>query len=169
MKRIGVRFGVISAAAAVLAASIATPALAADAEFKNLVSGIEQRYQVRHEHIPLIGLISFCSWVYTRGGVRGFRFADFEDTGSRISADDIDALVQVKLGASWTVILRSHEKETHEDTIIYVRPNGDKFLVLIADVENGELSLVKLSLNGNKLSKWVNDQERHEKKSQGPI
>jgi len=169
MKRIGVRVPVLVTATAVFAVCIVTPALAADPEFNAIVSGIEQRYQVRHEHIPFMGLISFCGWVYTRGGVGGLRVADFEDAGTRVSADDIDAFVQVKLGASWTAILRSHGKETHEDTIVYVRPKGDKFLVLIADIDNGELSLVKLGLNGNKLSKWINDQERRERKSRGPI
>ncbi len=163
MKRCAMRIGMLLAAAA-MGAALATPALAADSEFDALVTGIEQRYQIRHEHIPLIGLISSCAWVYTRGGVKGFQFADFEDAGARISADDVDSFVHGKLGASWSAILRSHEKETKDDTIIYARPTGDKFNVLIVEVDNGELSLVKLRINANRLSKWVSDQERHTKK-----
>jgi hypothetical protein len=111
-----------------------------------------------------MGFVSLCASVYTREGVGGFRFADFEDAGAGISADDVDSFVHGKLGTSWNVILRSHEKETKGDTIIYARPTGDKFLLLIVDIDNGELSLVKLHINANRLSKWVNDQERHPKK-----
>jgi|HubBroStandDraft_6_1064221.scaffolds.fasta_scaffold00160_7 hypothetical protein len=164
MKNLGMQFGVILATAAVLASTMVPPALAADLEFDALVSSIERRYQVRHEHIPLLGFASFCAWIYTRGGVKGLRVADFEDTDARISTEDIDSFVQGKLGASWNVILRSHEKENKNDTIIYVRSSGDKFVMLIAEVEKGQLSLVKLRVNANSLSRWVNDQERHSEK-----
>ena len=163
MKHFGKRFGMFLAAVA-WTAMMPPPAHAADSEFDALVSGIEQRYQIRHEHIPLIGFASFCAHVYTRGGVGGFRLADFADTGGRISADDIDSFVQGKLGSSWNVILRSHERETKDDTIVYVRSTGDKFLMLIAQVDNGQLSPVRVRINANRLSKWVNDQERHTEK-----
>jgi hypothetical protein len=164
MKHFGMRFGMLFAAAAVLATTMAPPASAADSEFDGLVSSIEVRYQVQHEHTPLVGFMSFCARMYTRGGVKGFRFADFEDADARISADDVDSIVHGQLGASWNVILRSHEKETKDDTIIYARPMGDKFFVLIAEIDDGQLSLVKLRVNANRLSKWVNNQEKHTKK-----
>jgi hypothetical protein len=161
MKNYGMHFGMFLATAAILATTLTPAVLASDSEFDSLVSGIEGHYQVRHEHIPLLGVVSFCAWIYTHGGVKGFRVADFQDTGARISTSDLDSFVQQKLGSSWSVILRSHERETENDTIIYVRSAGNKFLMLIAEVDNGQLSLVRLSLNPNRLSKWVNDQERH--------
>jgi hypothetical protein len=161
MKTFSVHLVTHLAAAALLAVALAPPALAADSEFNGLVSSIERRYQVRREHIPLIGLVSFCAWVYTKGGVKGFRVADFENVDARVSADDLDSLVQEKLGASWNVILRSHRKDNRDDTIIYARSAGDKFQVLIAEIENNELSLVRVRINANSLSRWVNDQERH--------
>jgi hypothetical protein len=163
MKHFGMRFGMLLAAA-VLATTMAPSALAADSEFDALISSIEVRYQVQHEHTPLVGFFSFCAWIYTRGGVRGFRFADFEDAGARIFADAVDSFVHGQLGASWNVILRSHEKEAKDDTIIYARPMGDKFFVLIAEIDDGQLSLVKLRVNANRLSKWLNNQEKHTKK-----
>jgi hypothetical protein len=163
MKRYCVRFGTTQLAA--LAVALATPAFAADLDFNRLVSGVERRYQVRHEHIPLMGFASFCARIYTHGDVKGLRVADFEDPGARISADDFDAYVHEQLGESWNVIIRSHERATNEDTIIYARAKGKNFLLLIADVENGELSLVKVGINGDKLPKWVNDHERHDRRA----
>jgi hypothetical protein len=81
---------------------------------------------------------------------------------ARISTGDLDSFMQQKLGSSWNVMLRSHERETKNDTIIYVRSAGDKFLMLIAELDHGQLSLVRLSLNPGRLSKWVNDHERHD-------
>jgi hypothetical protein len=162
MRDDSMRFGVFLATMALLSTMLTPSVLAANSEFDALVSGIERRYQVHHEHIPLLGVVSFCAWVYTRGGVKGFRVADFEDAGGRISGGDIDSFVQEKLGTSWNVILRSHERKSRNDTIIYARSAGDKFLMLIAEVDNDELSLVRVSVNANRLSKWINDQERHD-------
>jgi hypothetical protein len=165
MKHFCTYFGTTLLIAFALLLALATPAFAADLDFNRLVSGVERRYQVRHEHILLIGFASFCTRIYTHGGVKGLRIADFENSGTRISADDFDAYLHEQLGESWNVIVRSHERATNEDTIIYARANGKNFLLLIADVENGELSLVNVGINGDKLPKWVNDHEAHERRS----
>jgi hypothetical protein len=146
------RYGRILIAAALLTAC---PLWGTDFNFNHLVSSIENRYQVRHEHIPLIGFASFCAHIATRGGIRGLHLADFEDTGSRIPTDDFDSFVHSQLGEAWNVIVRSHEKATTEDTIIYARADGNRFLLLIADLENGELSIVKVGVDANRLPKWL--------------
>jgi hypothetical protein len=160
MKPFSVRARILLAAAALLASRGATPVFAADSEFGALVSSVEQRYQVRHERIPLMGLAGSCAWGLTGGAMAGLRIAHFERADARISADDVDSFLHEKLGASWSLILRSYEKETRNYTMIYARPERDKFLILVVDIENGELSLVKLRINASRLSKWMNDHER---------
>lgn len=137
------------------------PVSGADLNFKHLVSKLENRYQVRHEHIPLIGFASFCARIYTHGGVRGFRVADFENTTARIPAADFDSFVHDQLGENWNVIVRTHEKSTNEDTVIYARANGNRFVLLIASLENNELSLVELGIDAKRLPKWLNEHSHH--------
>ena len=162
MKRISAQSGRHFARALVSAAIIAgSPAWASDFNFNRLVSNIENRYQIRHQHIPLIGLVSFCAHIATHGGVRGLHLADFENTESRIPTDDFDSFVQGQIGETWNVIVRTHEKATNEDTVIYARTDGSRFVLLIADLENGELSLVKVGVDANRLPKWLNEHEHH--------
>jgi len=146
-----------------LAATLVPPASADDFNFNHLVSSIEQRYDIRHEHIPFLGLASFCAHVYTRGGVRGLRIADFPDAGTSIGANDLDSYLHSELGESWSIIVRSHTKSTREDTIIYARSHGDQYILLIADLNGNELSLVKLGMDAEKLRKWISKRENRER------
>jgi hypothetical protein len=140
-------------------ACTAAPIWGADFNFNHLVSNIENRYQIRHQHIPFMGFASFCAHIATGGGVRGLHIADFEEIGSRIPSDDFDSFVHSQLGDTWSVIVRSHERATNEDTIIYARTDGNRFVLLIADLENGELSLVKVGVDAEHLPRWLNDHE----------
>ena len=139
----------------------ASPARGGDLNFGHLVSSIEHRYQIRHQHIPLIGFASFCARIVTHGGVRGLKLAEFEGTGARVPSDDFDSFVHDQIGNTWSLIVRSKNKAANEDTLIYARENGNRFVLLIADVENGELSLVKVGLDAERLPKWINDHDRH--------
>lgn len=162
MKTFAVRIGQVRFEALIAAVVLlACPAWGADLNFNHLVSNIESRYQIRHQHIPFIGFASFCTHIYTHGGVRGIHLADFEDIGNRIPSSDFDSFVHSQLGDTWTVIVRTHEKATNEDTTIYARTDGNRYVLLIADLENGELSLVKVGLDAERLPKWLNDHEHH--------
>lgn len=44
-------------------------------------------------------------------------------------------------------------------SIIYVQPNGAAMRMLIADYEHGELDLVRMELNGERLAHWLHDPE----------
>jgi hypothetical protein len=144
-----------------VAATIFTtlPVSGADLNFKRLVSRVENRYQVRHEHIPLIAFASFCTRIITHGGVRGLRVADFENINKAIPADDFDSFVTAQLGDTWNVIVRTHEKSNNENTVIYARSDGSRFILLIASLENNELSLVKLGIDADSLPKWLNEHD----------
>lgn len=162
MKPFPTRLGLIFTSVLALSAS---PAWGGDLNFGHLVSSIEQRYQIRHQHIPLIGFASFCARIVTHGGVRGLKLAEFENTGARVPADDFDSFIHDQIGETWSLIVRSHDRAAHEDTLIYARENGNRFVLLIADVENGELSLVKVGLDADRLPKWINEHDhdrRHE-------
>jgi len=159
MRRLPIRLGRIAVVVAALASS---PVWAADFNFNHLVSNIEQRYQVRHDRIPFLGFVSFCARIVTHDGVHGLHLAQFEDVGNRVPSDDFDTFVRGQLGETWNVIVRTHEKATNEDTIIYARADGGRFVLLIAQLEGKELSLVKIGVDPDRLPRWLNEHEHHE-------
>lgn len=57
-----------------LAAILPLPVLHADRyfnDFNQAVSSIENAYHVHRQHIPLVGLASFCAHVATGGAIQG--------------------------------------------------------------------------------------------------
>lgn len=161
MKRIVYRAALPTAATFVLLCAAATPLFAADREFTDVVANISQRYDIKADHIPLLGFIGFCAWAGSAGAVAHLHIADFENINRSISADDLDALLRSQLGNSWHQFIRSHERDSHEDTLIYARPDGSSFRLLIVDLESSELSLVELKLGARAMRSWTGDPEGH--------
>ena len=130
---------------------------AAGHDFDSVVSGIEHRYSVHPQHIPLLGFASLCATVTTRGGVRGMRIAEFDNIQSSDGAADLSALLQSKLGGEWQPFVSQRNADASERSIIFVQPVGDAMRMLIADYDHGELDLVRMELNGSALAKWMHD------------
>lgn len=143
---------------------------AARPDFDSVVSAVEQRYNGHVQRVPMMGLISFCAHVMTRGGVKGMKIAEFDHLniapekllvrGETAAPDssDLEALVRDTLGDSWRPFVVEHERNG-EENIIYVQPDGSSMRMLIADYEHGELDLVRMEVNGDRLAHWVHDPE----------
>jgi len=43
--------------------------------------------------------------------------------------------------------------------VIYAQPDGSAMRMMIADYEHGELDLVRIEVNGERLARWVHDPE----------
>ncbi|MGC2637208.1 MAG: hypothetical protein WA294_08505 [Acidobacteriaceae bacterium] len=141
---------------------------AARPDFDAVVSAVEHRYNAHVQRVPMMGLISFCAHVATGGGVKGMKIAEFDHLniapqklvlrGESAAPDtaDLEALVRNTLGDSWRPFVVEHER-SGDDDIIYVQPNGSSMRMLIADYENGELDLVRMEVNGDRLAHWVHD------------
>ena len=140
-------------------AMAAAPAAAADREFSSVVAGIEQRYAVRHQRIPFLGFASFCARVGSVGAVRGMEIAEFEDVGPALTDTSLDAALQGELGASWHRFVSTREPESGETTVIYSRVNDHKFFLLIASLDDGSLSLVKLALSQKEMVAFARGEE----------
>lgn len=141
--------GVVVGAAALLplAARPARP------DFDAVVSAVEQRYQAHAQRIPLMGLVSLCARVVTRDGVEGMKVAEFEHV--RIpDGDGLDALMTETLGEGWEPFVRERERNG-ETSLIFVQPDGPGMRMMIADYEHGELDVVRMEVNGERLGQWL--------------
>ncbi|HEY6448410.1 MAG TPA: hypothetical protein VIY53_18270 [Acidobacteriaceae bacterium] len=143
---------------------------AASPDFESVVSAVEHRYHGHVQRVPMMGLISFCAHVATRGGVKGMKIAEFDDLNlapekllvrretAVPGSTDLESLVRDTLGSQWRPFVVEHERDG-EENIIYVQPNGSSMRMLIADYEHGELDLVRMEVNGHRLAHWVHDPE----------
>lgn len=124
-------------------------------DFDNVVNTVEHRYNVHAQRVPAMGFVSACAWVTSHGGVKGLRIAEFDNL-TLGKTDDLGLLVRDSLGPEWQLFVVDRETN-REQSVIYVQPHGHSMRMIIADYENGELDLVRMELNGERLQQWLHN------------
>lgn len=147
----------VPAIAAVVVVPLAMNA-AASRDFNAVVSAVEQRYSSHAERVPLMGLVSFCSWAVTGGGVKGMRVAEFDHLPAAADPKELETIVKNSLGKDWQPFVTDRSRNG-DLTTIYVQPDGESMRMMVADFEHGELDLVRLEVNGDRLRHWMHDPE----------
>ncbi|MHB1672768.1 MAG: hypothetical protein ACYCSP_00810 [Acidobacteriaceae bacterium] len=146
---------------------VSTGCSAADHDFNSVVSAVEHKYSVHAQRIPLMGLVSMCASLKTRGGVRGLRVAEFDNVRG-MDGKDLYPLLRSRLGDEWQPFVTEvsgGQNRNGDQSVILVRPNGSSMGMMIADYDHGELDLVGMEMNGAALSKWLHDPERQKHSS----
>lgn len=127
-------------------------------DFDAVVSAVEHRYDARPEHLPMMGLVSFCGWVATGGGVKGLKIAEFDHFAGPSDPAELDKLVNDTLGGEWQRFVSNRERNG-ELNLIYAQPDGQAMRLLIVDYEHSELDVVRVEINADRLKHWVRDPE----------
>ena len=120
--------------------------------FDAVVHGIESRYHVHATRIPFMGLISGIAGISTHGGVRGLHVAEIEHLEGPVDGAELNALVEQYAGAGWQRIIRETSRSGDEQSLIYVRPDGDRLKMLVVDLDNHEMNVVQMSMNPDRLA-----------------
>lgn len=166
------KIAAIAIASVLVSALVATPFVASAAaphDFDTVVSAVEHRYSSHAERVPMMGFVSFCAWAMTRGGVRGMKVAEFDHLPAAPDSGELETLIRESLGPQWEPFVTNRESKG-DVSVIYVQPNGSSMRMMIADFDHGELDLVRLEVNGERLAHWMNDPEgsaRHHKDGTG--
>jgi hypothetical protein len=129
--------------------------------FDGVVRTIETRYHVRVTKIPFIGLVSFVSRRATHGGVSNLHVAEFEHFSSAIDGDELNQLVETKLGARWERIIRETSRNGTSQTLIFIHPEGERMGMFVLDADGSELDVVQVSVDPTHLSENINRYEHH--------
>jgi hypothetical protein len=81
----------------------------------------------------------------------------------RADSQELFSLVQTRLGPEWQPIVTDRSQRNQSGSaglsVIFARPDGRMMQLLIADYENGELNLVRMGVDGARLSSWINEHE----------
>jgi hypothetical protein len=135
-------------AAVVLAAS-------GEGSFDGVVSSIEGRYHVRATRIPFMGLVSLISRKATNGGVGSVRVAEIENFSAAIDGDELNQMVEEKLGQGWERIIRDTSRSGHEQTLIFAHPEGAHMGLFIIDKDGNEMDVVEVSVDPDHLNEDI--------------
>jgi hypothetical protein len=156
-------------------AAIMTPAIMLAASgnngrgFDSVVSSIESRYHAHPTKIPFMGLVSGIAGIATHGGVRGLHVAEFEhfrgDGDGPVDGDEFNRLIEQHVGEGWQRMIRETSRKGGEQSLIYVRAEGDHVGMLVVDLDENDLNVVQLSMNPDQLMHEVSKHRHHRDKS----
>src|ERR1700692_1278355 len=100
------RFILSSVCFVALAVPVVVLASGAQGGFDSIVSSIETRYHVHAQRIPFLGFISLISHKATNGGVNGMHIAEIDDFQGGVDGDELNRMVEQKLGSEWERVIR---------------------------------------------------------------
>jgi len=135
--------------------------------FDGVVNSIESRYQVRATRIPLMGVVSGIARVATKDGVGNLRIAEFDNFSAPVDGDELNRMVEEKLGSGWERMIRETSRSGKEQTLIYVHPEGERMGMFVVDLDGNEMDVVQLSLDPNQLNDSIVKYEHHQSNNDG--
>lgn len=115
--------------------------------FDAVVHGIESRYRVHANKIPFMGLVSCIAHVATHGGVGGLHVAEIEHFDEDVDGAELNALVEQHVGKGWQRMIRETSKSGRDQSLIFVRPQGERMSMLIIDLDGHEMDVVQVSVD----------------------
>ncbi len=127
--------------------------------FDGVVGSVESRYHVHATRIPFMGLVSLISRKATHGGVGGMHVAEIENFTEPVDGEELNLMVEQKLGAGWQRMIRDTSRHGAELTLIFVHPEGERMGMFIVDKDGNEMDVVEISVDPNHLSESIGHYE----------
>jgi hypothetical protein len=133
--------------------------------FNGVVRSIETRYHVHATRIPFLGLISFVSRRATNDGVGNIHVAEFERFSGPFDGDELNGLLESRLGPAWERVIRETSRDGETQTLIFMRPEGSRMGLFVLDADGHDLNVVQVSVDADRLAESVNHYEHHHRNS----
>ena len=131
------------------------------AGFDGVVDSIESRYHAHATRIPFLGMISLVAHGATHGGVGNLHVAEFEDFHADVDGNELNRLVEQKLGEGWARIIRETSKHGTEQSLIFMRPEGHRMGLFIVDLDDHEMDVVQVSVDPDHLNDSIDKYTHH--------
>jgi hypothetical protein len=131
--------------------------------FDGVVSSIEDQYHVHATRIPCLGFASFVARVATRGGVGGVHVAEFEHFDKAADGEELNRMVQEKLGSGWARMIRETSRHGHEQTLIFARAEGKRMSLFILDLDGDEMDAVQVSVDPERLKQTIDKYDHRDR------
>jgi hypothetical protein len=129
--------------------------------FDGVVNSIEGRYHVHATEIPMMGLMSLVARGATQDGVGDVHVAEFEHFDGPVNGDELNQIVQAKLGSGWDRMVRETSRNGGEQTLVFSRPEGNRMGLFVVDFNGHELDVVQVSVNPDHLNQSIAQYQHH--------
>lgn len=147
-------------ALALMAAALATPALAGDRDFDGVVNRLETQYGVRRTRIPFFGFANFLVKVTRPAGASDIKMAVFEGLPPFEAGPEGDDFVAGTPGPDWHRLIRVRSRARNEAVDVYVKMAGKDMRVLLAVRNPGEAVVMQVKVDERGLLRWLEDPHR---------
>jgi hypothetical protein len=141
---------------------VAVLAVGGDGGFDGVVRSIESRYHVHATRIPFMGLISLVSRKATHGGVAGLHVAEIDSFEAQVDGDELNRMVEEKMGAGWERIIRETSRDGHQQSLIFIHPEGDRMGLFVLDLDGHEMDVVQVSVDPRHLDDDIAHYDHHQ-------
>ncbi len=130
---------------------------AGDRQFSAIVQRIQSHYQKRPMHF--MGLLCFVANRVRPAGVKNIKLAVFEGLDSSLhpTDSDLDSFMQDVAGPEFHPFVRVRSRRDGEQTFVYAKESGQDLELLVVTLEHDEACIVKMRVNPEEMSKWVDD------------
>ena len=137
----------IPVCAAALIVPVAVLASGGDGGFDGVVHAIEGRYHAHAARIPFLGLVSLVARKSTHGMAANLHVAEFEDFSAAVNGAELESMVEEKLGPEWERVVRETTRHGDEQTLVFMRPEGDRMGLFVVDKSSGDMDVVQVSVD----------------------
>lgn len=131
--------------------------------FDGVVDSLESRYHAHATRIPFLWLASMVAGGTTQGGVGAVHVAEFEHFSDPVDGDELNRMVEEKLGDGWQRMIRETSRHGGEQTLIFAHPDGSRMALFVLDLNGHELDVVQVSVDPDRLNETVRKYEHHER------
>lgn len=129
--------------------------------FDGVVRSIEVRYHVRATRIPFLGLVSLIARKATNNGVGNLHVAEFESFSEQVDGEELNRMVEQKLGSGWERIIRETSHQGSDQTLIFMRPEGERMGLFVVSLDGHEMNVVQVSVDPDHLNENLGRYEHH--------
>jgi hypothetical protein len=123
--------------------------------FDGAVGAIESRYHVPATRIPFLGVASLIAHKATNGGVSALHVAEFDNFPAQVDGEELNNLVEEKLGPGWERMIRETNRKGNEQTLIFIHPEGARMGMFVVDKDGNELDVVQISVDPDHLNQSI--------------
>src|ERR1700733_10870452 len=88
--------------------------------FDGVVDSLESRYHAHATRIPFMGVIGLIARKSSREGVGSLHVAEFDNFTADVDGQELNQLVEEKLGTGWERIIRETSHRGGEQTLIFM-------------------------------------------------
>jgi len=141
------------ALAALLLLAVALPL---HADFGEIARAIDRHTGVKRQWIPFLGLARTVVRVIRPEGVHDFQLATFEGAG-KIDPRELRGIVESKMGAGFTPLVRAWSRRSGEWSFIYVRPIGNRIELMVLAHDDEDTVLVRVDVDADVLAKELHE------------